>query len=83
MASDKPNILKYKIGHIYTDTGGSSKPNDQFLRWINIPGSGMRNADGIRALNYVGKKSDSLPAYIILVSHEIKNVGNLLKDIRH
>lgn len=72
---------EYKIGHSYTDTGGSSKTNDQFLRWINIPQSGMRNADGIRALNYVHKKSDFIPAYIMLVSHEIKRNGNPWEDI--
>ncbi|MBK8503432.1 MAG: restriction endonuclease [Saprospiraceae bacterium] len=71
----------YKIGHQYIDTGGSSKPNDQFLRWINIPGSGMRNADGIRALNFTSKKSDFIPAYVILVSHEVKRHGNPWEDI--
>ena len=41
----------------------------------------MRNADGIRALNYVSKKSDHLPAYIILISHEVKRIGNPWEDI--
>ncbi|MFD2568680.1 restriction endonuclease [Pseudotenacibaculum haliotis] len=71
----------YKIGHTYIDKGGTSNPEDQFLRWINIDGSGMRNADGIRALNYVDKKSDFLPAYMILVSHDIKRIGNPWEDI--
>jgi len=73
--------LKYKISHTYKDTGGSTNPQDEFLRWINIPGSGMRNADGIRALNYVEKKSDFIPAYIILVSHELKRQGNPWEDV--
>lgn len=72
---------KYIIGHSYVDTGGSSRSNDQFLRWINIPSSGMRNADGIRALNYVDFNSEYIPAYIILVSHEIKRKGNPWNDI--
>lgn len=71
----------YRLGHSYIDTGGLSNLNDQFLRWINIPGSGMRNADGIRALNFVIKKSDFVPAYMILVSHEVKRLGNPWEDI--
>lgn len=73
--------MEYKVGHEYIDKGGSSNEKDQFLRWINLENSGMRNADGIRALNYVSKNSDYLPAYIILVSHEIKRVGNPWEDI--
>lgn len=73
--------MEYKVGHEYIDKGGSSNEKDQFLRWINLDKSGMRNADGIRALNYVSKNSDYLPAYIILVSHEIKRVGNPWEDI--
>jgi len=73
--------VEYKIGHRYIDKGGSSHPDDEFLSWINIEGSGMRNADGIRALNYVSKKSDHLPAYIILISHEVKRIGNPWEDI--
>ena len=73
--------MEYKVGHEYIDKGGSSNEKDQFLRWINLDKSGMRNADGIRALNYVSKNSDCLPAYIILVSHEIKRVGNPWEDI--
>ena len=71
----------YKVAHIYIDKGSISHESDQFLRWINIPGSGMRNADGIRALNYVDRKSNSLPAYIILVSHEVKRHGNPWEDV--
>ena len=70
----------YRLGHTYTDKGGISFPEDQFLRWVNIDGSGMGNSEGIRALNYVSKKSDFLPAYLILVSHEIKRVGNPWQD---
>ena len=73
--------MEYKVGHQYIDKGGSSHPEDEFLRWINIEGSGMRNADGIRALNYVSKKSDHLAAYIILISHEVKRTGNPWEDI--
>ena len=73
--------MEYKIGHQYKDTGGTSKSEDQFLRWINIPNSGMRNQDGIRAINYVQFDSNYIPAYIILVSHEIKSHGNPWEDV--
>lgn len=73
--------MEYKVGHEYKDTGGTSNPQDEFLRWINLEGSGMRNADGIRALNFISKKSDHLPAYIILISHEVRRMGNPWEDI--
>ena len=71
----------YKIGHKYTDKGSRRHIDDEFLKWINIDGGGMRNADGIRALNYVTKKSNFIPAYLILVSHEVKRHGNPWEDI--
>jgi hypothetical protein len=73
-------MRSYKISNLYVDTGGSSRENDEFLRWINIPGSGMGNSEGIRSLNFVGKDSNDLPAYIILISHEVKRAGNPWHD---
>jgi len=73
-------MRSYKIGNLYVDTGGSSRENDEFLRWINIPGSGMGNSAGIRSLNFVGKDSNDLPAFIILVSHQVKRAGNPWHD---
>jgi len=73
-------MRSYKINNLYVDTGGSSRENDEFLRWINIPGSGMGNSEGIRSLNFVGKDSNDLPAYIILISHEVKRAGNPWQD---
>jgi hypothetical protein len=75
------SMASYKIGHLYVDKGGSSHDEDQFLKWINIKGSGMRNMSGIRALNFVCRKSDFIPAYIILVSTRIKHEGNPWDDI--
>jgi Restriction endonuclease AspBHI N-terminal/Restriction endonuclease len=66
----------YRIGHAYKDTGGSSRPDDQFLRWINVKGSGMLNSPGIRPLGFVNLALDPLPAYIILVTHE-RTAGRL------
>ncbi len=59
----------FRIGHAYKDRGGVTKDGDEFLAWVNIPGSGMLNSPGIRPLKYVHKLSP-LPAYLILVTHE-------------
>ena len=44
---------RYRLGHDYRDTGSVNNPADQFLGWINLPGSGMRNMGGIRPLKFV------------------------------
>lgn len=60
----------YRLGHQYRDTGSSSHEDDQFLRWLNIPGSGMRNMPGIRPFKFIELKSLPIHAYIVLVTHE-------------
>ncbi len=71
MTRNDPSVPKpsYRLGHEYRDTGRSSDPDDQFLAWINIPGSGIRNMGGIRPLKFA---NTTLPAhaYIILVTDE-------------
>ena len=63
--------MNYELGATYVDKGGSSHPGDQFLRWVNIPGSGMLNSPGIRPLkNIHGALPEGLPAYLVLVTHE-------------
>lgn len=63
--------MEYELGVTYTDRGGSNYPEDQFLRWVNIKGSGMLNSPGIRPLKNVNRIIPSgLPAYLILVTHE-------------
>jgi Restriction endonuclease AspBHI N-terminal/Restriction endonuclease len=63
--------MEYELDKCYVDRGGSSYPDDEFLRWINIDKSGMRNSPGIRPLNYVHRISkERLPAYLILVTHD-------------
>jgi hypothetical protein len=59
----------YRLGHEYRDSGSSSNPDDEFLRWLNIPHSGMRNMPGIRPFKFVSLR---LPvhSYIVLVTHE-------------
>ena len=68
-------MRSFRIGHIYKDRGGISKGGDEFLAWVNIPGSGMLNSPGIRPLKYVHDLSP-LPAYLVLVTHE-KRRGTL------
>jgi Restriction endonuclease AspBHI N-terminal/Restriction endonuclease len=57
----------YRLGHTYRDTGSSSNTEDEFLRWINIAGSGIRNMGGIRPLRFTSLLH-SVPAYILLVT---------------
>jgi hypothetical protein len=70
-------MMIYRLGENYVDRGGSTFPEDQFLRWVNIEGSGMLNSPGIRPLKFKTELSSAgLPAYIILVTHE-KSSGAL------
>ena len=43
---------RYRLGHDYRDMGKATNPADQFLGWINVAGSGMRNMGGIRPLRF-------------------------------
>jgi hypothetical protein len=63
-------VNSYRIWHEYRDTGGSRNESDQFLRWLNIPGSGMRNTPGIRPFKFTHLKTLPVHAYIVLVTHE-------------
>jgi hypothetical protein len=64
--------MKYKLGHKYTDKGSRKHEKDQFLRWINVDGSGMLNSPGIRPLAYTTELSEQgLPAYLVLVTHDV------------
>tara|TARA_B100000686_G_scaffold322394_1_gene376107 strand:- start:58 stop:1497 length:1440 start_codon:yes stop_codon:yes gene_type:complete len=64
--------MQYTVGATYRDTGGIKNQKDQFLRWVNIPGSGMLNSPGIRGLKYTSDLlQHGLPAYVILVTHEV------------
>jgi hypothetical protein len=41
-------LRRYRLGHDYRDAASMKAQGDQFLSWINLPGSGMRNMGGIR-----------------------------------
>jgi len=59
----------YRLGRDYRDKAGIKFSDDQFLRWINLDGSGMRNSGGIRTLGYLdGSGFDGLPAFVVLIT---------------
>ena len=60
---------RYRLGHDYRDLGRSTSPDDQFLAWINLPGSGMRNMGGIRPLKFINL-DESVTAAIVLVTDD-------------
>src|SRR5262245_18866881 len=60
----------YRLGSEYRDTGSSSNSADQFLAWLNIPHSGMRNMPGIRPFKFTALKRLPVHAFIVLVTHE-------------
>ena len=67
---DQPTVtqgLAYRLGRTYKDKGSSSNEDDQFLRWINIPGSGIRNRGGVRPLKFT-QMVHSVHAYIVLIT---------------
>ena len=70
--------MEYELGHTYVDKGSKRHPDDQFLRWFNIRGSGMLNSPGIRPMKNVHRViPNGLPAYLILVTHEKSAVSGL------
>lgn len=78
---------RYRLGHDYRDTGAVNRPADEFLGWINLSGSGMRNMGGIRALRFVSLTAPA-PAAIVLVTDErsagsASNPWDDLVDISH
>ena len=76
--------MNYEFGKTYIDRGGTRYLEDQFLRWVNIEGSGMLNSPGIRPLKFVSRlKERGLPAYLILVTHEKSSsaISNPWEDV--
>src|SRR3954470_16180589 len=82
-----PVPRRYRLGHDYRDTGSVTNPADQFLGWINLAGSGMRNMGGIRPLKFV-TLGGSAAAAIVLVTVErstgtASNPWEDLVDVQH
>jgi hypothetical protein len=82
-----PTARRYRLGHDYRDTGSRNNPADEFLGWINLLGSGMRNMGGIRPLRFVNLDKP-VPAAIVLVTDErsagsASNPWDDLVDIPH
>lgn len=80
-------LRRYRLGHDYRDAGALSVEGDQFLSWINLPGSGMRNMGGIRPLKFNALK-EPVTAAIVLVTDErsagsTSNPWDDLVDIPH
>lgn len=71
---DKEEVLseEYVVGHVYRDKSSPQSPKDQFMRWINLPDSGMPNSGGIRPLSYLAEPApDNLPAIVVLVTNHV------------
>jgi Restriction endonuclease AspBHI N-terminal/Restriction endonuclease len=80
-------IRRYRLGHDYRDAGSVRALDDQFLSWINLPGSGMRNMGGIRPLKFTELR-ESVTAAIVLVTDErsagsAANPWDDLVDLHH
>lgn len=81
------SLRRYRLGHDYRDSGSLKAEGDQFLSWINLPGSGMRNMGGIRPLRFTGMEP-GVTAAIVLVTDErsagsTSNPWDDLVDIPH
>jgi Restriction endonuclease AspBHI N-terminal/Restriction endonuclease len=64
----RPVDLAYRLGQEYRDTGSVANSADQFLRWLNLAGKGMRNSGGIRPFRLVNLKHLPVHAFIVLVT---------------
>ena len=67
---------EFQIGREYRDTGRPKNPDDQFMRWINIEGSGIRNAGGIRGLRSLRGGNTGLDCLILITSRKPGNLHN-------
>lgn len=73
---------QYQVDRYYRDTGSTTNPQDQFLRWINITGSGIRNSGGVRPLKFTSLRLP-VSAYLVLVTDERSkgSVANPWEDL--
>ena len=71
----------YTVGKKYRDRGSPNKEDDQFLRWINLPGSGMKNMGGIRWLKTKSKQRKNSDGIVLVSSHLNTESHNPWDDI--
>ena len=74
------NSRVFEIGIEYRDTGKPTSSEDEFMGWINLEGSGIRNAGGIRGLKSLRTGYSSLDALILVTSHKPGNLHNPWDD---
>ena len=74
------NSQIFKIGIEYRDTGKPTSSEDEFMGWINLEGSGIRNAGGIRGLKTLRTGHSGLDALILVTSHKPGNLHNPWDD---
>src|SRR3712207_815259 len=73
----RPGQELFRPDQPYRDKGAPKDPDDQFMRWINLPGSGMANAPGIRPLRYLSKPPyTKLPSILVLVTKKSTTGGS-------
>ena len=70
----------FEVGVEYRDMGKPTSTEDQFMGWINLEGSGIRNAGGIRGLKSLRTGHSGLDALILVTSHKSGNLHNPWDD---
>ena len=70
----------FVVGDEYRDTGRPRNKEDQFMRWINVPGSGIKNAGGIRGLRTLRAGASGIDGLILVTSSEPGNLHNPWQD---
>lgn len=73
--------LVYTVGKKYRDRGSPNKEGDQFLRWMNLPGSGMKNMGGVRWLKTKSKSRKGSDGIVLISSHLNTESHNPWDDI--
>lgn len=78
---------RYRLGHDYRDSGSIRAADDQFLGWINLPGSGMRNMGGIRPLKFLELREPAAAAIVLVTDDRsagsAANPWDDLVDLHH
>jgi len=62
----------FEVGKEYRDAKRKDDSEDQFLSWVNLPGSGLTNAGGIRALKSPNPSREEQIDGVFLLTHSGK-----------